>query len=266
MKKWIALLSALILALLCTAALAEEGTDYVVSPEAIKLFSSEWVDGYASVKIYAEEDHWRVRIVSGDGRTEWEYCCRYDEEHKILVSLDDSENIKTEITVDEEGSEIGRNEVYSDGQAVFELNADGKLTWTDAKEDAGVGFAFEKIGWFQGLWIAGEDLDFHYELNCFWDVEEPVEGEVYSGYKIEITRTEDEAITLWRYACAYDPETNTISAPVGSKDFSEKEGEPFVTVYEDGTAAFSFDDDGCIRWQDNIENAGEGLQFSMTNG
>ena len=41
MKKWIALLIALMMTVLCTMALAEEETESAVSPEAIKLYSSE---------------------------------------------------------------------------------------------------------------------------------------------------------------------------------------------------------------------------------
>ncbi len=266
MKKWIAILAALIMAMLCTAGTAEEEAVSTVNPEAVSLYYSEWADGFSSAKIYAEEDHWRVWIVSADGTTEWDYSCRYDEDHKTLVSLEEPVNIKTEISIDEEGSEISRNEVYNDGQAVFELNADGKLTWTDAKEDAGVGFAFEKIGWFQGVWIAGEDMESRYELNCFWDVEEMDDGEVYSGYKVEIERMEDESYTHWIYSCFYNAETNTLSSLFGSKEFAEKEGDVPVMVYDDGKAEFSFDEDGCIRWTDETENAGEGLQFNITNG
>ena len=40
----------------------------------------------------------------------------------------------------------------------------------------------------------------------------------------------------------------------------------FTVVYEDGAAVFFFNDEGCIIWQDENENAGEGLQFNATNG
>ena len=199
MKKWFALLAAMII-LMCAAALAEEGNEPAANPEAVRLYSSEWADNFTSAKIYAEGDHWRVWVTSSDGATEWDYCCRYDEEQKTLVSMDEPINVKTEVRIDEEGSEIGRTEVYSDGKAVFSLNTEGKLIWTDEKENAGSGFAFEKIGWYQGVWIAGESIDSYYEMNCYWDVEEASEGEVYSGYKVEITRNEDEACTLWIYS------------------------------------------------------------------
>ena len=186
-------------------------------------------------------------------------------EQKRLISLD-TDNLKTEIRIDEEGSEIERNELYNDGSASFFLNEEGKLIWDDEKEDAGAGFFFEKIGWFQGVWIAGENIDSRYELYCYWDTEEPTEGEVYSGYKVEIERYEDETYTHWTYTCIYDAESNTLQSILGHKEFEEREGEPIVTVYDDGKAEFSFDDDGFICWKDEIENAGEGLQFNATNG
>ena len=266
MKKWIALLTALMMAVLCAAATAEEETESTVNPEAYSLYSSEWADGFTSVKIFAEEDHWHVWITSADGAAEWDYSCLFDEEQKTLVSIDGEENMKTAVTIDEEGSEIDRQVVYTDGKAEIALDADGRLIWKDEKEDAGAGLAFEKIGWFQGVWIAGEDIDSRYELNCFWDVEEPSEGEVYSGYKVEITRNEGEACTCWIYTCAYDAETNTLKSALGIKEYSGQEGEPFVTVYEDGAAEFTFDDEGCIRWKDEVEDAGKDLRFNITNG
>ena len=83
---------------------------------------------------------------------------------------------------------------------------------------------------------------------------------------MEIERYEGEAYTHWAYACAYNPETDTLSTLFGSKEYAEKEGEPLSTVYQDGAAEFSFDDEGCIIWKDAIENAGEGLQFTVSNG
>ena len=267
MKKWMALLTALVMTVLCAAATAEEKTETAaVNQEALKLFSSEWADGFASIKVYAEEDYWRVYIVNESGSTEWEYSCRFDEAEQALISRDEEANVKTEISIDEEGSEIDRKDVYSDGKARFSLNGEGKLIWKDEKEDAGAAYAFEKIGWFQGVWIAGEDIDSRWELYCYWDVDEPTEAETYSGYKVEIERYEGEAYTHWTYGCNYDPENNTLTSFTGTKEFAEKEGEPISTVYDDGKAKFFMDDEGCVRWTDENENAGEGLQFSMTNG
>ena len=132
-------------------------------------------------------------------------------------------------------------------EAVFSLNEDGKLIWDDQTEHAGEGHVFEKIGWFQGLWISGEDADTRYDLDCCWDIEEPVEGEVNSGYKIEIERHEGEAYTHWIYSCIYKAEENKLISFFGQKEFAEKAGEPAAVVYEDGEAEFTIDDEGCIR-------------------
>ena len=182
------------------------------------------------------------------------------------MSWDDDVNIKTEIKIDDEGSEIGRREIYTDGKAVFTVNENGKLIWQDEKENAGEGLAFERIGWYQGVWISGDSIESRCELNCFWDVEQSAEGEIHSGYKVEITKYDGDACTIWNYTCDYNPENNTLKSLLGSKEHSEKEGDPIVTVYDDGEAAFSMDEEGCVRWNDLKENAGEGLQFSPTNG
>ena len=266
MKKWIALLVAVMMMVLCAASLAEEGTESTVNPEAVALFSSEWTDGFTSVKIYAEGDHWIAWVISADGTAEWNYCCLFDEKEKTLTSDGNRENIKSIITLDDEGSVTADEIVYTDGAAVFSLNGEGKLIWKDEKEDAGAGFAFEKIGWFQGLWVSGEDVDSHYELNCYWDVEEPTEGDVYPGYKVEIERRNGEEYTHWTYSCVYDAETNKLTSIFGSKEYAEKGGESIATVYDDGKAEFSFDDEGCIRWKDEVEDAGKDLQFNATNG
>lgn len=266
MKKWIALLIALMMTVLCAASLAEEEAEAAVNPEAIALFSSEWTDGFTSVRIYAEEDHWRVWIISADGTSEWDYCCLFDEKEKTLTADKNLENIKSILTLDEEGSVIGDDVAYTDGAAVFSLDSEGKLIWKDEKEDAGAGFAFEKIGWFQGLWVSGEDVDSRYEMNCYWDVEEPAEGEVYSGYKVEIERYDGEEYTHWMYSCVYNAETNTLTSVFGSKEYAEKGGDSIATVYDDGKAEFTFDDEGCISWKDEIEDAGKDLQFNATNG
>ena len=265
MKKWTALLVALMMTALCAVSLAEE-TGSTVSPEAIALYSSEWTDGFTSVRIFAEEDHWRVWVVSADGTAEWDYCCLYDAAEKTLKADTDLENTKSIITMDEEGSVTANDVVYTDGAAVFSLNGEGKLIWKDEKEDAGAGFAFEKIGWYEGLWVCGEETGSRYELNCYWDVEEPGDGNVYSGYKVEIERYDGEEYTHWVYSCFYDAETNTLSSIFGSKEYAEKEGDAINTVYDDGEAEFSFDDEGCICWKDKVEDAGNGLQFNATNG
>ena len=144
MKKWIAAAAALMMILVCTAAPAEE--ESMVNPEAFQLYDSEWVDAGMYVKIYAEEDHWKVWINTWDETVEWDYSCLFDEADKTLKTDGSFENTKHVITIDEEGSEINQNLIYDYGEAVFSLNEDGKLIWDDQTEHAGEGHVFEKIG------------------------------------------------------------------------------------------------------------------------
>ena len=267
MKKWIAALLALMMILLCAAVSAEE--EPVPDSEAMKLYNSTWADGFMMVKIYPEEDHWRVSIRNEDGSVEWNYSCLYDAEQKTLVSDGERENVKTVLTLGEDLSIENENVVYTDGSAVFSLDADGRLTWTDEKEGVGADRSYEKIGWFEGAWDCTDEAGASYILNCFWDVEEPSEGEVYAGYKVEIERTDGLDYTHWYYPCVYNPEENILVAVFSTKEYSEKEGEPAAEVYTvipaegEEETVFSFDDDGCIRWKDAVEDAGKDLQFFM---
>ena len=257
MKRWIALLAALVMTLLCAVSLAEEA---VVNSEALQLFSSEWADGFTDVRIYAEEDHWRVRITGAGGSTEWDYCCRYDEAQKMLTTLD-TDNVKTEIRIDEEGSEIERKDVYNDGKASFFLNEEGKLIWDDEKEDAGAGFAFEKIGWF-----AYDFYSEHYTMNVFWDVDEEEDGTIHAGLKVQIEQDDEQSYTSWTYSAAYNAEDNTLVAFLGTKEVQEAAGEALATIYYDGEAVFSWDEEGGLHWDDKVEGAGEGETFMRSNG
>ena len=256
MKKIIAALLALMMALLCVAAMAEEHEN-----EAQKMFDSAWVCGPSTVEAWYMGGIWEVVVSVGYGASKWDYTCIYDEEAKTLVSLDSETNVKSIITIDEEGSEADREVTDTEAKAVFSLNENGRLIWKDEKEDAGAGMEFEKIGWFSGTFACGD-----YLLDCVWDVEEPAEGEIHSGYRVSITLEEENGRTEWYYACAYDPETNTLSAPFGSKEFLPAGSEAFEIIYDDGSATFCFDDEHNLIWNDETEHTGDDLMFLQTNG
>ena len=168
MKKWLGLLLALSLLLLCAAAFAEEPAADT-EKEAVGMFDSAWASGYAELKAYYMDGYWKIEIAYGGFL--WDYICVYDPELKALTADTNEENTKTSIAYDEEGSETGRTVEYTDGDAVFTLNEEGYLLWEDKKEDAGAGFEFEKIGWYPGEYACGE-----YTMSIYWDCEEPPEG------------------------------------------------------------------------------------------
>ena len=49
------------------------------------------------------------------------------------------------VVFNEKGEVETSEENYTDGAATFAINEDGKLTWTDAKEDAGLDMEFENV-------------------------------------------------------------------------------------------------------------------------
>lgn len=75
-------------------------------------------------------------------------------------------------------------------------------------------------------------------------------------------------LTEWEYSCYYQEADNTMVATDGSRaelTFNDAGEETACrVVYEDGKAVFSLDAEGCLIWQDQNENAGEGLRFVRT--
>ena len=260
MKKMIAALIALMMILLCVAAIAEGGA---ADPEAesVDMFDSAWVCGSSKVEAWYMGGIWEVVVSLNYGASKWDYSCLYDGDQKALVSMDTETNVKSVISLDEEGSEADREVVDTEAKAVFTLDEHGHLIWKDEKEDAGAGLEFEKIGWFAGTFACGD-----YLLDCVWDVEEPVEGEVYSGYRVSILLEEENGKTEWSYTCAYDPETNTLSAPFGSREYLKNGAEGYEIIYDDGAATFFFDEEHNLIWNDEKEGVGSDLLFQQTNG
>ena len=92
--------------------------------------------------------------------------------------------------------------VAEDGDAVFTINENGCLVWTDLKEDAGKGLEFEKIGDFYGSRWVKDDIDI-----LFYDW---YEGE----YDIRCYKygENDEILADAIFKGAYDPATDTVTA------------------------------------------------------
>ena len=72
--------------------------------------------------------------------------------------------------------------------------------------------------------------------------------------------------TEWEYSCYYHEDDNSlVSMPFGIRTeyvYGEDGEIASVTdVYDDGEATFLLDEEGCLIWQDEKENAGEGMRF-----
>ncbi len=106
---------------------------------------------------------------------------------------------------------------------------------------------------YSGIWVSDRA-----SAEIVWEEE---------GYRVRIEWASSAwETTEWEYSCYYNVEENTIlSVPFGTRTdlvYDDNGEEVSATViYEDGIAGFFIDEDGLMIWQDEKENAGEGLQF-----
>ena len=211
MKKIVSIILALAmaLALLCTAASADE----VPQPEGGKKFESNWAIFNTTVRIVYEEEGYRVYIRSTDPTEhtgyEWEYACYYVEDRDALVSVSSSKNPFTENTAT---GEIVRGEYEyqelddADQCAVFTINEDGFLTWTTGRGDEGMDLVFCDIGTFEGAWRSEDNKT---EALIEWSDSE--EGDDY-GYNVYLRDEGEESYAEYSGHGLYDPKTGKLTA------------------------------------------------------
>ncbi len=211
------------------------------------------VDGYvATVEMSVFEEGKYGYIV-------WAYGCVWDEEAQMLKSIsrvtgkgDDEPDSEEEITdIDFE---------YSGAAFYFK---DGQLIWDDENEGLDDGMVFERTddeqpmpagaGAFEGVWQCDRA-----SVAMYWEE---------AGFKVLITWGSSAwEHTEWEYSCYYHEDDNTaVSLPFGTRTevVYDDHGEiaSMTTVYEDGEAVFSLDEEGKLIWQDMKENAGDGMRF-----
>lgn len=236
MIAWLAM--ALMLVAL-NAAFAEQKRDYKeLYPESL-VFENIWKTGDWQIDSYCEDDGFRLTVkhLLAEGKyTMWEYSATYQAADGTLVCMPfgikytEDENNPSEILVNE----------YEDGNAVFSINADGKLIWKDLKEDAGRGLAFTRIGTFLGgTWIKDQTMVEFYD----WQ-----NGE----YDVRVTVFDQEGLAV-RYGIlkgAYHAEQNTVTA----QGTMEGDASPMVIT-------FSFDENGMLVWTNDA--ASEVIVFGV---
>lgn len=229
MKKIVALLLVICLAIAAAAALAEEDFGYYPDehPES-KVYLSTWVadDGYWRIEMYGEDGGIKPYIVHrlGDNKEDiWEYSTLLGENGELAAVPFGLHYMQD--TVSGEWDEI----YYEDGEAVFTINEDGKLIWKDLKEDAGKGLEFEKIGNFYGTrWMKGDIEVIFYD----W----------YEGqYDLRLYKLgEDDTILNDAILKGdYDADTDTLTA---YGEFNDEE--PF-------TVTFSYDGENNVVWTED---------------
>lgn len=226
MKKLIALLLVLVMAVGAAAAFAED-EDMVTyldeHPEAAG-YVSAWVaeDGDWRIEVFDEDGGIKLMVVHklGDNKEDiWEYAAAMGEENK-LTAVPLGLHYKQDTVTGEWDTTY-----YEDGDAEFEITEDGKLIWKDLKEDAGKDLAFEKIGnFYGGRWMKGDiEVIFFDWYDGQYDVRLYQRGENNEILKDAILKGD------------YDAATNTLTA---TGDFGE---EPI-------TAVFSYNEENQIVW------------------
>ena len=149
MKKLIAMLIALTMAVGCAACLAESE----VPAEGWLRESVDgavWADDRASLEVIPEEDCYRVLILWGSSAwetTEWTYTCEYDAENDRLVA---DHVICANIVYDDDGNETRTIVLDEDCESVFALNEEGKIVITNAADETLEGKAFERLPEVEG--------------------------------------------------------------------------------------------------------------------
>ena len=115
---------------------------------------------------------------------------------------------------------------------------------------------------FMGEWV---DLD----GTCNIDITEHTDGEIIDGYVVNVhmpvIAEESYSYVTWAYGCVWDDETQTlksISRVTGKGDYEPDSEEEITDSNLDYTAAaFSFDEEGRLTWNDENESADDGLRF-----
>lgn len=105
-----------------------------------------WTDDRATLEVFLEDtDSYKVLISwssSAWEHTEWTYACNYSAEDQTLRA---NHMTQDEVTCDDQGNMSWNNVAEKDVQAVFSLNADGKVVITDAGDEQLEGKTFEAV-------------------------------------------------------------------------------------------------------------------------
>ena len=249
------LVTLLIAALFSCAALAEdaEDTDYAeLNPDSL-VYDSNWVSDDTMIHSYCEDGGFKVTVIRTatlNERITWEYSPLFDADTRTLV--DDMFGSKTVETLDDYGNVLSSNTEYEDGSAVFSLDAEGRLLWADAKEDAGKGVTYEKIGRFEGHYQCDRA-----EIEISWDDDH---------YGVYIQWGDSASVTYdWIMTGVYNQEKNTLEA-LGMESRTEYDANGEVVSVEDlneegCSAVFSFNEDGGLLWTGTEGADTEGMVF-----
>ena len=144
-------------------------------------FVGDWNDGRVTVSVTETTQGYHVFAEGTSSAFEgcyWIYECDYDPDTDSLVTNGEMAE-KYNISYGEDGEEFTQELAYDDGEASFRINEEGKLVWTDGKENAGEGRAFEKVPEPEFTGSVIEPMD----PGC--DLDNPGDGEYPAAFEVE---------------------------------------------------------------------------------
>lgn len=237
-----ALLAVLILPVLSA------GEESMTPDSSAARFEGLWVDGDAQAEIVRDGSGFRATILK-DGLL-WRYWCLEQQDTGLLI--DTGFGSLCEASAKSNGDVSIGDSLYDDGAATFSIDGEGRLIWSDEKENAGEGLAFVSAGRFAGSWADGGAF-----------VRITLEGDSYVIYATVDTTPTPE----WHYVCVFDPLTGTLDG-VGSMDWLTQREEDGLTLREtvlvDIAVTFSVSDEGALIWEDETDRAGDWLNLTRT--
>ena len=257
MKKLIATVMALLMVLTAAGTvIAEEeftGPSYAEEHPGVEAYDGYWIseDRTTLAEIGVRQDRVEIVVYRTPGEmefTSWEYLPEYDDSTKTLKA---DNGMKSLNQVAENGDLADSQYTYDDGAATFSIDADGKLTWQDEKENAGAGLRFVPIGFFEGNYQCDRAfIEFrwnegHYAVDIRW-----------AGSASELA--------VWQFVGEYHPENNTVEAQgLYQKLTYTEDGEVNPSADSEErkvSAVFSFDEDFNLIWS-SPDGEGDGMVF-----
>ena len=242
----------LVIVMIFSLATFAEAEDAVPQPEGGKKFERDWAIGDGLVRVWYEEEGYRVLVSIGwpekSAGAEWEYSCYYVEEKDALISVSSS---RTDYTVRyEDGEKVYAEPAYEgfdeEGrETAFTIDGHGCLIWKDGREDAGAGLEFRDIGRFEGVWRNEEE---EVEAEFIWNGDP--DSLFYTVY-IQRGKTGADTYALYLMNGFYDPETGKLEAD-GTCTVFKKNADGEYDSEDDGEtwdAFFSMTEDGKLLYE-----------------
>ena len=213
-------------------------------------FLGAWGCGRATLDITAEDGGLRAFISWGASAAEvdeWSYACRVEGDRLVGESGE-----KSVLIYGEDGSVASESTVYTDGEAVFALDGEGRLTWDDAVEHAGADMAFERLAFYS--FAPGVEA-----LKAGWF--EPLASLPVgtAGASLAAAQAARDALRFavdFDLANLSDPENLAVNLKAVWDDLSAEDQQAFIQGFGEVSALV---EDCFDRWQDNrgaFEDAG----------